>query len=193
MVTGIVLVVLAVACRLLSPALHMWNFVPAGAIALYAGARLPRRWAWAVPIAAMLISDQLLGYGDQWPLFGMTRLTVYGTLAATTWLGLAARGPRVRPWMLPGLAVGASTLFFVTTNFTTWLEGVNYPLTFAGLVECYVKAIPFHKQTMAADLIGTCVLFGIGPVIERAAARVLPSRGRPAVEKPATVELTEVV
>src|SRR5262245_62076319 len=53
MLTAITLVVLAVVCRLLTPVLHGWNFVPMGALALYAGARLPRRWAWVVPIVAM--------------------------------------------------------------------------------------------------------------------------------------------
>src|SRR5438445_383927 len=112
MLTSILLVALAVTCRLLSPVLHTWNLVPAGAVAIYAGARLPRRWAWAVPVAAMFISDQFLNYGGQWPLFGLTRWTVYGTLAATAAISLVARNPRFRPWMLPVLSVFASVLFF---------------------------------------------------------------------------------
>ncbi len=175
MITGILLVALAFACRLLSPEFHIWNFVPAGAVALYAGSRLPRRWAWFVPLVAMVLSDAVLDYGTRRPIFDLTRWTIYATLVAMTLLGRVARSPKVRPWMLPGLSVLASTLFFVTTNFATWAEGREYPLTFAGLVLCYVKGLEFVRPTLAADLIGTCVLFGLGPHLERAAARLWPS------------------
>jgi hypothetical protein len=192
MFTGIVLVGLAVACRLLSPVFHIWNFVPAGAVALYAGSRLPRRWAWAVPLAAMFLSDLILNDGDRYPIFSLARWTVYGTLAATTLLGRVARSPRVRPWMLPGLGVSASVLFFVTTNFATWAEGQLYPMTWSGLTTCYVMAIPFFWNTLAADLLGTCVLFGLGPVFERAAARVSHAWGRQTADRPEAAELSEV-
>src|SRR5262249_27027361 len=156
----------------LSASYHLWNLVPVGAVALYAGARLPRRWAWAIPVIAMVASDIVLDDGSNRPAFEPTRWTVYATLAATAALGLIARSPKMRAWMLPGLSLLGSTLFFVTTNFATWAEGLLYPLTWAGLVECYIKAIPFHQNTVLAELLGTCVLFGLGPVIERAAARL---------------------
>ena len=73
--------------------------------------------------------------------------------------------------------MSASVLFFVTTNFATWAEGQLYPMTWSGLATCYVMAIPFFWNTLAADLLGTCVLFGLGPVFERAAARVSPGLG----------------
>jgi hypothetical protein len=193
MITGILLVTLAVACRLLSPALHIWNFVPVGAVALYAGARLPRRWAWTVPLVAMVLSDVILDYGRNRPVFEPTRWTVYATLAATAWLGLIARSPRFQSWMLPGLSLLGSTLFFVTTNFATWAEGQEYPLTWAGLVVCYIKAIPFHRHTVLAELLGTCVLFGLGPVFERAAARVFPAWAGKVEKKPTPAEISELV
>jgi Family of unknown function (DUF6580) len=192
MVTGILLVGLAVACRLLSPTYHIWNFVPVGAVALYAGARLPRRWAWTIPLAAMILSDVYLDYNTRRPIFELTRWTVYLTLAATTALGFIARSPRVRPWMLPGLSVSASVLFFVTTNFATWAQGQEYPMTWSGLATCYVKGIPFFRPTLAADLLGTCVLFGLGPVFERAAMRVGRAWSRDVAVKPETADLTEV-
>src|SRR5689334_163925 len=164
MVTAAVLVALAVACRLLTPTLHIWNFVPVGAVALYAGSRLPRRWAWTVPLAAMILSDIVIDYGQHRPVFELSRWTIYGTFAATTWLGVIARGPKMRAWMLPGLSLFASSGFFVTSNLATWAEGQLYPLTVGGLVQCYYMAIPFFGQTIAADLLGTCVLFGLGPV-----------------------------
>lgn len=189
MVTGIFLITLAVACRLLAPALHIWNFAPVGAVALYAGSRLPRRWAWAVPLAAMVLSDIVLDQGHPRPVFELTRWTVYATLAATAWLGLFARRPRTRPWMLCGLSVAGSFLFFATTNFATWAEGQEYPLTAAGLALCYVKGLAFLKYTIAGNLFGTAVLFGIGPIVERTAARLWPRGAGNEAKTPNLAEL----
>jgi hypothetical protein len=182
MVTAITLVVLAVIFRLLSPTYHIWNFVPMGAVALYAGSRLPRRWARAVSVAAMVLSDIILDYGTHRPVFELTRWTVYLTLAMTTGLGLIANRPEFGRWLLPALSVGASAIFFVTSNLATWGEGQLYPLTIQGLGQCYYMAIPFFKNTVLADLLGTAVLFGLGPVAERVArrtARVLSPEPRP--------------
>lgn len=192
MVTAAVLVALAVACRLLTPAFHIWNFVPVGAVALYAGSRLPRRWAWAIPLAAMILSDIVLDSGQQRPVFELSRWTIYATFAATTWLGVVARSPKMRAWMLPGLSLLASSAFFVTSNLATWAEGQLYPLSVGGLVQCYYMAIPFFGQTIAADLLGTCALFGLGPAFERAAARLSRAWGREAVEGSQAAELSEV-
>ncbi|HZW31703.1 MAG TPA: DUF6580 family putative transport protein [Isosphaeraceae bacterium] len=180
MLTPITLVVLAVVCRLLTPWLHGWNFVPMGALALYAGSRLPRRWAWAVPVAAMALSDFMLDYGTQRP--ELTRWVIYATFAATTFLGPISQRPRLRTWSLPLLSLSASTLFFVTSNLATWAEGLLYPLTLPGLAACFVAAIPFYPNTVLADLLGTAVLFGLGPWVERAFRPIHPGAAAASAE-----------
>jgi hypothetical protein len=172
MLTAIVLIALAILCRLSSPVLATWNFVPIGAVALYAGSRLPRRWAWLVPVAAVVLSDLVLDFGTARPWFEFTRWTVYATLAATSLLGPIANKPKIGRWLLPLLPLGASTLFFLTTNLATWADGQIYPLTAAGLLECYTLALPFFGRTLLADLIGTGLLFGLGPSVERLARRL---------------------
>jgi hypothetical protein len=166
MVTAIALVVLAVLLRLGSPVLLTWNFVPMGAVALYAGSRLPRRWAWLVPVTAVVLSDLVLDFGTSRPIFEWSRFTVYATLAVTTLLGPIANLPKFGRWLLPLLPLSASALFFLTTNLGTWADGQLYPLTLAGLVECYTLALPFFGRTVLADLLGTALLFSAGPVCE---------------------------
>src|SRR5437763_9194410 len=117
MITAITLVVLAVVCRLLTPVLHGWNFVPMGALALYAGSRLPRRWAWLVPVAAMGLSDLVLDYGTQRPQ--LARWTIYATFAATTLIGPIANRPKFGRWLLPVLSVTTSTRFGMQSRLTT--------------------------------------------------------------------------
>ena len=176
MLTAFVLTVLAVLFRVFSSTFQIWNFVPLGAVSLFAGSRLPRRWAWVVPIAAMAISDYLIDQGRYRPLFELTRWTIYATFAATTLFGSLANRPRFGRWLLPVLSLSASTVFFLTSNLATWAEGRLYPMTFSGLSLCYAQAIPFFGNTFAADLLGTAVLFGLGPIVERAAQRVAAPR-----------------
>jgi hypothetical protein len=69
-----------------------------------------------------------------------------------------------------GIAAGAlagSVSFFVITNFGMWLFSGFYPLTSAGLVACYVAAIPFFQNTLAGDLFFTALLFGGFALLER--------------------------
>jgi hypothetical protein len=176
MLTAFVLTVLAVLFRVFSATYQVWNFAPMAAISLYAGSRLPRRWAWVVPVVAMVVSDLLLDQGRYRPAFELTRWTIYTTFAVTTLLGPLANWPRFGRWLLPILSVTGSLLFFVTSNLATWGEGLLYPMTFTGLIACFVAAIPFFGNTIAADLIGTAALFGLGPVFERAARSVTGCR-----------------
>ena len=61
--------------------------------------------------------------------------------------------------LLGSCSLGASLLFFITTNFATWLVTPWYPRTWAGLVDCYISALPFLRYTVASDLIFTGTLF----------------------------------
>jgi hypothetical protein len=176
MLTAIVLTSLAVLFRMFSSSFHIWNFAPLGAVSLFAGSRLPRRWAWVVPVAAMAISDYFIDQGRYRPLLNLTRWTIYATFAATTLLGPLANRPKLGRWLLPVLSLGGSTVFFLTSNLATWAEGLLYPVTLPGLILCYAEAIPFFGNTVAADLLGTAVLFGLAPVFERAAKRVARPR-----------------
>jgi uncharacterized protein DUF6580 len=54
----------------------------------------------------------------------------------------------------------AQFCFFGVTNFGVWAFGSLFPKTAAGLLACYVAAIPFFKNTLVGDAIYTAVLFG---------------------------------
>jgi hypothetical protein len=139
---------------------HPPNFTPIGAMALFSGAYLSRRTlAFVAPIAAMLLSDVVLGFHSGMPF-------VYGSVALIVvigWLALQHRSP-VR---IGAAALVGSVLFFAVTNFGTWALSGMYPLTFAGLTACYVAAIPFFQNTLAGDLFYAGVLFGGFALLER--------------------------
>jgi len=62
---------------------------------------------------------------------------------------------------LGGAVITSATLFFIVSNFGTWLTGMLYPITLTGLIECYVLAIPFYGNTLLGDVFYAVVLFGI--------------------------------
>jgi uncharacterized protein DUF6580 len=146
-----ILVFAGVATRLLP---HPPNFTAMSAIALFSGAHFSRRiWGFAVPLAAMLVSDAVLGFSSTLPV-------VYATFAAIVGIGFLLRERRTRVLPVAGAAVASSVLFYLTTNFAVWVLSGIYPKTPAGLVACYVAAIPFFGPTLAGDLFYTAVLFG---------------------------------
>jgi vitamin B12 transporter len=172
MTTAILLVFLGALSRLLP---HPPNFVALGALALYSGARLPRRLAFVVPVAAMALADVFLDAGSGRGILSPVRLTVYATFVAIVaigmlgrrWLASASASVAARCAAWPALAAAGSVLFFLTSNFAEWATDPTYPATGAGLALCYAAAIPFFWNTLAADLAGTAVLFGLDAASRR--------------------------
>ena len=150
-------VIVAAALRLVP---HPPNFTPIGAMALFSGAYLAHRWlALAVPLAAMLLSDAVLGFHSGMPF-------VYGSVALIVligWFGLK----RVSSLRVVAAALISSVLFFVVTNFGTWAVSGMYPMTLSGLAACYVAAIPFFQNTVVGDLFYSGVLFAGFALLER--------------------------
>jgi hypothetical protein len=141
-----------VATRLLPHVPGVWPFA---ASALFAGRmlRIPAL-AVIVPLAAMLLSNVALA-GDDW------RITIV-VCAAITLPAFAGTLARRWPGAIPVIAamLSCSLIFFATTNFAVWAFSGMYLLTWQGLVQCYVAALPFLDKTVLGDLFWTAVLFG---------------------------------
>jgi hypothetical protein len=146
------LVGLVAAARLVP---HAPNFTPVVAAALFAGTVLRSRvLAVGVPIAAMFISDLVIGFED-WRI----RAVIYLALVLPVMLGIWGRRFRPRVALLP-LALSSSLLFFLASNFAVWAFSGMYTLDLAGLVRCFVLALPFLSNTVIGDLAWTIMLFG---------------------------------
>ena len=139
---------------------HPPNMTAVTALALFAGATLSRpRYAFLVPLVAMLVSDLLIGFYS-----GMA--FVYGAFMVIVGIGLLLRGRRHL------LGVGAATLassviFYLITNFGVWVGSGLYPQTGAGLVACYTAALPFFRNMVTGDLFYAALFFGGFAVLER--------------------------
>jgi hypothetical protein len=150
------LVVLAIASRM-AQTVSPWfppNFQAVAGTTLFAGFVFrSRALALVVPVAAMSISDQLLG-GYDW----MVMIAVYGSLAAPVLFGdLLQR--RLSAARVVGAAAFSSVLFFLVTNLAVWC--VWYPHTAEGFTRCFLRAIPFFAYTLAGDLVFAGGLFAL--------------------------------
>ncbi len=143
--------ILAAAAMRLLP--HPSNFTPIGALALFAGAHFDdKRWAFIVPLAAMFLSDLLIGFHSQMPL-------VYGAFAAIVAMGFWLKEKKSGA-NIAGASLAAATFFFIVSNFSVWAFDGLYPLTLQGLVTCYIAAIPFFQNWLVATLVYSALLFG---------------------------------
>ncbi len=143
--------VLAAALSRLIP--HPPNFSPIAALALFGGSQFQdKRSAFLVPLAAMLLSDLLLGLHWLIPV-------IYGSFALITCLGFWLR-ERQNLWRIGGAVMAGAILFFFVTNLGVWAFGSLYPRTGTGLMECYSAAIPFFGNTLTGDLCYNSILFG---------------------------------
>ena len=145
-----IVVVIAVAARLLP---HMANFTPIGAMALFGGAYVNKKWAIAAPLVAMFVSDIFIGFDS----LG-SRLSVYGSFVLIGLIGMWLRTHK-NPGNVLLAAVGSSLLFFLITNFYVWAAGM-YARDLSGLMQSYLMGIPFFRGTLFGDLFYTTTFFG---------------------------------
>ena len=145
------LVLFAIALRLVP---HPPNFSPIGAVGLFAGCYLSLKRFWLIPLAALFISDFFLGFYN---VVSMT--TVYVSFLISAIIGQYFLRVKRTNLKIASAAFLSATQFFMFTNFGVWLSGTIYQLNLAGLIECYVMAIPFYGNTLIGELFYTAILF----------------------------------
>ncbi|HXC58041.1 MAG TPA: DUF6580 family putative transport protein [Steroidobacteraceae bacterium] len=164
--TLIVIVLAAAGTRLLP---HLPNFTAMTALALFGGAYFSdRRLAIGVPLLALLISDIALGIYWQWSFKAIQghMWVQYICFCGIVCMGFLLREGR-SALRVGAVALSASVLFFIVTNFAEWLFQPWYPKTTAGLISSYVAGIPFFRNTVFGDLFYTALLFGGFHLLER--------------------------
>lgn len=157
---AIILLAFGISLRLLP---HFPNVTPLVAIAFVASHYLEKRFAVVLPLAALFLSDLLIGFYD-WRIMA----SVYGSFAL---VGLVS-------WMSTkwknvfGVAlsiVGSSLLFFIITNGAVWLFSPWYEKSIAGLLYAYELGIPFFRAMLTGDLAYSALLFGVFELARRSA------------------------
>ena len=160
----LVFLAIAIASRFIGPRLFGYgiNFAPVDAIALFSGAYISRRYlSMIIPIVFVWIGDLIANYqyygevvlfyeGFYWQYGAYLLIVLIGTLV----------GRNVKWYTVLGGALSGAVLFFIVSNFGTWASTTLYAKTWTGLVNCFVAAIPFFRQTLVSDLMYVGILFG---------------------------------
>lgn len=138
---------------------HPANVAPIAAMALFGGAYLDKRYALAVPLIAMFISDFFIGFHNTLPF-------VYGSFLLTGLIGLWLKTHKTIANTV-GATLISSSLFFIITNLGVWLVGEVYPKTSQGLIHAYFYAIPFFRNTIIGDVFYVILFFGSYELVTR--------------------------
>ncbi len=148
---ALLFILTAVVLRILP---HMPNFTPIAAIALFGAVYFSKKIAIILPLAAMFISDIFFGFYEP-----KVMIAVYTSFVLCVIIGFWLK--KHKKWQnILGSSVLASLIFFIATNFAVFAFTPWYAKTFDGLIQCYILALPFFRNTLFGDLFYVSVSFG---------------------------------
>jgi hypothetical protein len=145
---------------------HVPNFTPVGSSCLFAGSRIQGWLAYLLPLAVMIATDPFVGG------FTLGSPLIYASFMLSVWIGRQLLKKEVSVVRVGSAALLCSTQFFLISNFGVWLAASRsaapyYAPNVAGLIACYVSAIPYWGYTVAGDLFYSAALFGAYALLAR--------------------------
>jgi len=151
---------------------HPANVTAVGALAIFSGSRYGKIKGLIVTFGTMLVSDVVLGlHPVMWATYGSFALSV---LLANTFL------KKRSVTRIAGVTLASSIIFYLVTNFAVWaVPGSMYPKTLAGLIDSYIMALPFFRNSLLGDFFYTGVFFSayeLVPFLRRKVFRFIFSR-----------------
>ena len=130
---------------------HIWNFTAIGALAIFSGAQFSNRGlAFILPLAAMAISDIVIGNGFS--------LLVYLGFTAMVACGFLVRSKVTVTNVVLASFISAS-VFFLITNFAFFYPATLYPHNFSGILTSYAAGLPFFRNMLIGNMVFSAVLF----------------------------------
>ncbi len=145
----LIVAVLVVVVRLLP---HAPNLAPMGALAIVGGLYLDKKYALVFPLLVSMMADIFLGFV---PILTWVYLGYLVTIGVSLW------AKKTQISLLPkilSLSLLSSVSFFLITNFGVWLTTSMYQKTLTGLIQCYLMAVPFFRNTLVSDVGFTLLL-----------------------------------
>lgn len=137
---------------------HLPGFSPVFGALLFSGARLRKRDAIWFPVMVLAAGDWILTTQVFRMEVRWDHAITLAAFAAMAWMGGLLR-ENFSPLRVAGCAIGASTAYFLISNFGVWLGWGLYPHTGQGLIACYVAALPYYRTSSLSTLIGGAILF----------------------------------
>ena len=140
---------------------YPWSFSPMLPVCLFGAAFVgTRSIALLGPMVAWLAGDIAVGLvlGNWGAAFYASQPFTYLAIAVCVAAGFCLRG-RVSAASVIGLGLTTPILFFLISNFGSWLVYDTYPKSMAGLLECYAMGLPFFRYALLSQIIFLPILF----------------------------------
>lgn len=129
---------------------HPYNFTPILAVGVFGGFYFKNFiLSLFIIISAMFLGDLVIGFHN-------TMFFTYTALALTVVIGMFIKQLNVKTIILSGLT--SSVVFFLITNFGSWMTIEMYEKSFSGLLQSYIMGIPFFHNTLLSTIIYLFVL-----------------------------------
>ena len=158
-IIGLSLIVLAATMKVASFP-HSIN--PIIAISLFSGVLIKdKKWAFAIPVFAMFVSDLMLEVFNIAPgFYGLGQIGNYASLLFVTVLGFTMK--KTNLISVAGYSIASSIVFFFLSNTNCFLFDnlSTYGTGIQGWANCLVAGLPFLRNGMATDLCFSVLLFG---------------------------------
>jgi NADH:ubiquinone oxidoreductase subunit 6 (subunit J) len=172
---AISLIVASVISRIVCNQMHWANMAPLAAVGLFSGAVISnKRYAFLLPVLGQLLADIYFQFFTATPgFYDISQLFVYAGLVMATLIGTQMGKPqafKIKPqaFKILGFSVLGSVAFFMLSNFGVWCsiefgtkDLYGYGKGWQGLNTTFVKAVPFFRSSLLADLYGSIALFGL--------------------------------
>jgi hypothetical protein len=157
--------VLAALTRILSNP-HVPEFSPIFGALLFCGARLKKRDAVWFPTTVLAICDWILTTR----VFHM-QVKWEHSITLLAFAAMAEIGGLLRHNLttvrFAGCAITGSTAYFLISNFGVWLGWGLYPHTWTGLLDCYIAALPYYRNSLLSTFVVGALLFAGHEFISR--------------------------
>ena len=161
------------------------NFSALETLALFGGAYIAMRYvAILIPIAAMFLSDLVINNTVARPFFpdheGLVIFAGYmkWNVLAIVLIVLFGRLFLKKMNLLNGVfgILGATAIFWIISNIGAWLTSGLFPLTFAGMIENFVFALPFLKNSLLGNFVFGFILFGSFELLTRTYPQLMAAK-----------------
>ena len=130
---------------------HVPNITPIAAIAIFSAAYLNKKvYVW-IPFVIMVVTDLFIVLHE-------VIFFTWGSFILISFFGRYLKNNlNVKNIFI--VSVFSSLIFFIVSNFGVWL--MFYPHSIQGFYLCFLKAIPFFRNTFFSNVIFSFLFFGI--------------------------------
>ena len=156
---------------------HPDNFTPILGLAIFGGAMFIRKRIFLyITVFALFVSDFIFNnYVHPEYFTNKSGIIIFSDYMIWVYVSIllviVAASYILKKFNYPKLfftAIGGAIVFFLITNFGSWLSSPElYTRDFTGLINSYVAGIPFFRSTLISNILFSFIVFGIYDIAVR--------------------------